>query len=328
MIGLKLVYQSKNAKLTFNITGKFNVIIGKSGSGKTDLTRIAELFCRTNSDKVLKPKPIYTNLRNIDNLINNVHNSLFVIDEGFSKEEIDSWVPRMKESDNYYIFITRDGIAEVPYGINSIFELKGERKHYYMEPVFNSDVCTRNIAKFDYIITEDSKIGFKLVELAVNGKNEVISSSGKDNIVSEILKNKGLGLILFDKCGIGNNFFDLFLLQRQGRCILFDKESFEYEILTRVFYKTDVSYGEEEIISYSTEEDYYIKVLSELLKSNFGIAYSKSSDNVLTLLEEGKVLINKNVINLRSAGGKVKGAYPELRDEKYKDDDLNKLKLF
>ncbi|WP_289743636.1 hypothetical protein [uncultured Duncaniella sp.] len=57
---MKLLYTSRQYELGLELTGKFNVVIGNSGAGKTLLARIASRFMRAGDVEAQKPKPIYS----------------------------------------------------------------------------------------------------------------------------------------------------------------------------------------------------------------------------------------------------------------------------
>lgn len=319
---MKLLYTSRQYELGLELTGKFNVVIGNSGAGKTLLARIASRFMRAGDVEAQKPKPIYSSCdANIIPFLESARDSVFIIDEDTDLSWIRSSMPLLLNSDNYYVFITRDGIPEIPYGISNIFRVSSNSgRKCYMIPLYRH-VLSRRVVPGGKIVTEDSKLGYQHL-CHICGKDRVMSAEGKSKIY-RLVDSMGGDIpctVVFDSCGIGADAAGLIELQRAGDCTLFDSASFEQEVLSCDFPKLYREFTESDIPAYHSEEDFYISQLSDVLNKLWGIRYHKNDTQLSQLLETGIANIHGKVCRMKDAGGVTGQTYRELRDDQPKQD--------
>lgn len=313
---MRLLYVARHYELALEITGKFNVVIGESGIGKTLMTDIARRFMQADGSEVRKPKPIYSvNGWISEKRIANAQDSVFVMDETFESEWLRSVLPTMKQSSNYYIFVTREGLAEVPYGISNVFKVNSNSgRRCYMVPAY-SNVTSRVVDRSGTIIAEDSGLGYKHL-CDICGEERVLTSQGKSKIANLVfsLPDNQIYTIVCDCCGLGKDARNLLDLQSAGRCRLFDSTSFEQEVLSRAFAKYYNEFTEEDYPGPSTEEGFYVEQLSCLLNKLWGIGYHKNDAQLSQLLEEGTSNVHGVICRMKDVGGVTRQTYRELRD--------------
>lgn len=319
---MRLTYRAANYELSLEVTGKFNVVIGHSGSGKSRLAEIANAFSGIPNNRARIPKPIYSSYGgDITPYISEAHDSVLVFDEYFHSNWLRRRMSEMQSSDNYYIFITRDGISEVPYGLNNTFRVShSSGNRLYMRPCY-PNLLHRYKDSCKVFIAEDSTLGYHHLKDILPG-SPVVSAEGKSKLVDLIKSYRGKVkcLIVFDSCGIGADAAGLIELQRAGDCILFDSASFEQEVLSCDFPKFYRGFTESDIPAYHSEEDFYISQLSDVLNKLWGIGYHKNDTQLSQLLETGIANIHGKVCRMKDAGGVTGQTYRELRDDQPKQD--------
>ena len=188
-----------NHRVTFilNIERNITVISGASATGKTTLVNSVAFFeelgdksgVTIESSKnchVLRGKDWETDLAKYkDSFIFVDEGNKFVVSEEFAKA--------IKDTDNYYIFVTRENLYQLPYSVTSILELKrtaSRFKHTYNRTYPRYDrieKLKKTLDEYDMFLTEDSNSGNDLFS-CIASKNGLIciSANGKDKIISKI----------------------------------------------------------------------------------------------------------------------------------------------
>lgn len=313
---MRLTYRAANYELSLEVTGKFNVVVGHSGSGKSRLAEVANAFSGIPNNRARIPKPIYSSYGgDITPYISEAHDSVLVFDEYFHSNWLRRRMSEMQSSDNYYILITRDGTSEVPYGINNTFRVSHRNSNrLYMRPCY-PNILRRTKDSCKVFIAEDSTLGYHHLNDILPG-SIVVSAEGKSNLVDLVKSYRGKAkcLVMFDSCGIGADAAGLVKLQRDGDCILFDSASFEQEVLSYDFPGLYRNFTESDILAYHSEEEFYISQLSDVLNKLWGIGYHKNDIQLSRLLETGIANIHGKMCRMKDVGGVTGQTYHELRD--------------
>lgn len=119
------------------------------------------------------------------------------------------------------------------------------------------------------------------------------------------------GVVLFDKCGIGGDILRLSVTARECGWVLFDTESFEYEIGKALFGDEYSEYSTENCLDFLSAEDFYIQQLRTLLRDKYGCVYSKSDPSLVDILTNGRGVQHGVPISIPLQ--KVQQIYAELR---------------
>ncbi len=312
---MRLKYSAYGVEVVLEISAKFNVIIGESGAGKTLLVRVARTVIQAAlNDKrgSIPMELIALPLQEISGLISRKAGAIFLIDEGYKAQEFREIVPLLEKSKNYFIFITRDGLSEIPYSVTSTYRVAGNPKRLFMIPAYNDYMLTRDIDRSSTVV-EDGGLGYDLLQCICGEDRKVLSARGKSKISTCVEMLSESSIAVFDSCGIGRDFAGLLRLAKEGKCSLFDSRSLEHEILTHAFPKRFQEFTEDKWSQFPSEEVYYVSCLNDVLHEVWGIAYDKTSTVLVDLLEKGIVNVHGRVIHLRDAGGIVRACYPEFR---------------
>ncbi len=283
----------------FTINRKVTIIRGDSGTGKSMLCKAVKMSGRTG---FILDCDVECNSaddsRYWKEIIKNSSGTIWFIDEDFIYLETKEFARLVKDTDNYFVIISRKPLAYIPYSYIEIYKIKSNTKRHFntLERIYDIQY---NKSCPDLIITEDSKSGYEFFR-AVAGNN-VISAEGNANIcrIAKTLKDKET-LIVADGAAIGNYIDSIFSLKANNDNIkLFLPESFEYLLLNSDLFSNDkelqkilknpVNYITTEFLTW---EQFFTKLIIDLMASIHGREYSKSK---LSLCFIEKCCTNKEI---------------------------------
>ncbi len=198
-----LTYRLRHEQVTFDIRGKYNVIIGNSGTGKTFITKFGQALEELPGRYKGNPEiSVYGSQDSIREHISTVSNSIIIIDEHINSGPIHDYVRLSEFSDNYFIFCARDTLGAVPYGINTTFVVDGVYPKVRMVPAYSKAGRTRNIPVGWPVVVEDEDVGFKVLKY-IRNNTRVETAKGKDKLLRRVREIGERCVIVFDSCGIG-----------------------------------------------------------------------------------------------------------------------------
>ena len=209
---------SKNETYLIDIIHKYNVIMGKSATGKSYFYKLVE--ARNRGVKIECDIPVVAigEKEQFESYLNKSGNIL-VIDEFFEVySELDKYADRMKVSDNYFIFITRQYLTGFQYAISAVYKLKTSNNLVVLTPYFEH--VPLNFADTGVIITEDTKVGnefyrtnFKDFEVfpkkGDQGGNRFVKKHYEQLYKNGVLNNKHVYIIV-DGAAFGNEIMELY----------------------------------------------------------------------------------------------------------------------
>lgn len=289
----------KNRFISFNFTLERNVTVltGDSGTGKTKLINMVRDFSEfgKSSGVTLKcDKPcLVLEGRNWENELENTHESIIFVEESTPFLTSYDFARRIKNSDNYYVLVTREPLPQIPYSIDSIKQIRKNGKKSTFESIYKN-ISVKDISDFPYelAIIEDSKTGFQFYTKASEGTDtECISSNGKSGIVDLLNKNKNKKVIIIaDSAALGSEIRELvyFKEKLQNKTDFFLPESFEWLIL-----RSDIFSGSadiQEILEnpvdyidcqeYFSWEQFFIILLVNSTKGKANLEYPKNKSHL------------------------------------------------
>lgn len=304
----------------FTINRNITVIKGNSATGKTTLIEMIALSRHVTSIQLKCDVPciVIGNTDFWESNIENSHNSILFFDENCDYVSTHKFASLVKNSDCYFVIVTRNDLHNLPYSVNEIYEMV-ESKHYgSLRKTFNSLVPVYGgldmFAKSDIIITEDSNSGYQFFNNTLCN-NTVISANGKDKITKMIEHITGDAMVLADGAAFGANINDCLevLFNSEFKVNLYLPESFEWLILrSKLFYnkiKDQITNTSDYVESskFMSWEQYFTSLLVELTKDTKQ-SYNKSNLNPYYLSEHAK---------------------KEILDVLYKDsDNLDSMQIF
>lgn len=313
---MEIQLSTGEVKFDLVLNGKFSVIIGNSGTGKS---RLASIVAKIEEDEDMsRRQPIMPVHIEWEEWVHTPSQRLIVVDEGLaaSQAKIRRNLQAMKESVHYYIFCMRDDNDYIPHGLGTTFVLTGGPSHYKMVPAYDGRLLTRRIQNLSHIICEDSGLGYSLLRaiLAKSGI-DVSSSCGRSKLLTALERTgrDGNACIVFDSCGAGRQLKAILHAVKNGDCTAFDTPSLEHEIGAGLFGEEAMRYNSSRHSLYPSEEAFYKATLTELLV-DYSIPYSKSSEALAALLANGKGMLHDGFHDLRAEGLDVTKIYPEFRE--------------
>lgn len=247
MIGkhnVKIVNQ--RVHFNFDLTRSITVIRGDSATGKTTLIGMLSDYEAEGKQsgvtvKCDKPCRVLT-ATDWEVRLANIKDSIVFIDEGNKFIKSIDFARAVRNSDNYYVIITREALYNLPYSVDEIYEMRITRHSKKLNKVYNStrrfysDIPTKshNISDADVIVTEDSNSGYEFFLYIANEKGlSCISAHGKSNLFNMLANSKKKITVIADGAAFGCEIDRIFKLQllSPGRITLYLPESFEWLIL-------------------------------------------------------------------------------------------------
>lgn len=250
MVGMHhVIVESPRLKYEFNIRRNLTIIQGDSATGKTTLIELLRDFSRNGNNGVIKissDKPCVVfdgNDNNWKEYLSLFRDSLVFIDEGHAFIRTKEFADRIRNTDNYYILITRDSLPCLPYSIHEIYGIRTSGKYHFPEQIYHefypiygdqSAKKTENVKQNILFITEDSKSGFQFLQKCCFTAAECISAKGNAGIFSVVKKLSSTATVIIVADGAAFGAFMEKLLNmalRRENVMLFLPESFEWLIL-------------------------------------------------------------------------------------------------
>lgn len=235
-----------NNRVSFTLVLERNITIirGDSATGKTTfigLLRDYEQLGKSSGVSV-QSKKICRVLTREDwqERIERIHDSIIFIDEGNDFVRSERFAEAAKNSNNYYVIITRENLYQLPYSVNSILKLKttNRRKKTYIRSFPLYDRLNHPIEQIngsDLVITEDSNAGHELfLSIAQNHNVACIPANGKSNVFTQIIDHIGEKILaIADGAAFGAEVDKIYQLMEEhpNKVTLYLPESFEWLIL-------------------------------------------------------------------------------------------------
>lgn len=120
----KVTVQNKKVKYDFEIRRNITVIRGDSATGKTTLVDMIREYYENgeNSGIMLKAGRECAVLegRNWKTQLHAIKDSIIFIDEGNAFISSKDFAAEIQETDNYYVIVTRESLATLPYSVEEL----------------------------------------------------------------------------------------------------------------------------------------------------------------------------------------------------------------
>ena len=235
--------QNNRLRYEFTISRNITIIRGDSATGKTTLLDLLNAYDRDgeSSGVLVKcdvPCVVIGGQRWEENL-QFIHNSIVFIDECNRFIKSEDFAVRVKESDNYFVIVTRDDLPSLPYSVKEIYGIRESGKYAGLKQVYNEfyclygEVADAELAQESLVLAEDSNAGFEFFSGLCDEKVECISANGKSNVFKALQEHREERvLVIADGAAFGCEMEKVMQLIKIGRRILlYLPESFEWLIL-------------------------------------------------------------------------------------------------
>ncbi len=233
---------NKNVHYALTVKRNLTIIQGFSATGKTELLRLIgqhEVYGASSGITVKSTVPCHViSGINWEMNIAAFQKSILFIDENVSFTRSKAFVDLVKQSDNYFVIVTRDDLHELPYSIEEIYGLRNTsdtQKYKTFHKVYNEmyrlyHLQSKDMA-YERIITEDSNSGYEFFKRLFGDK--CISAGGKSKVYDYALADDRSALFIVDGAAFGSEIGKLmrFIESNKRDCVIYAPESFEYLIL-------------------------------------------------------------------------------------------------
>lgn len=245
--------QNNRLRYEFTISRNITIIRGDSATGKTTLLDLLNAYDRDgdSSGVLLKcyvPCVVVGGQRWEENL-QFIHNSIVFIDECNRFVKSEDFAICVKESDNYFVIVTRDDLPNLPYSVKEIYGIRESRKYAGLKQVYNEFYClygnveNAELTRENVVIAEDSNAGFDFFSSLCDGSVKCVSANGKSNVFKALQEHRQEKvLVIADGAAFGCEMEKIMQLIKIGRGItLYLPESFEWLILNAgIFYDSEL----------------------------------------------------------------------------------------
>ena len=232
-------------KYEFDIKRNITIIKGDSATGKTTLVELISEHYESGPESGValscdKPCRVLAG-RDWNTILPTIKDSIVFIDEDNDFLPSVDFARKVRESDNYYVIVTREGLPNLPYSVDEIYGIRTSGRyaglkqtyhefyHIYGEHTPNKTVVP------DIVIVEDSNSGYDFFSGISAGKRyNVITAGGKANVFKAVNDHKeGNVVVVADGAAFGPEMDRMMKLELSRKNItLYLPESFEWLILS------------------------------------------------------------------------------------------------
>ena len=306
-----IVVQNKRVKFEFDIKRNITIVRGDSATGKTTLVSLVDIYDRLGADsgiEILCEKRCLTvNNSNWESVLNSVSECIVFIDEENTMIKSDDFARKIKETNNYYVIITRENLPNLPYSVEEIYGIHNSGKYSDMRRTYNSfyqlyTLDEREIKDAaEIVVVEDSNSGYDFFKAVVSDNIDCISAGGKTKIRHIVTGNEDKNiLVIADGAAFGSEMGELYLyIKKHPEVSMYLPESFEWLILKSGLIDgnriADILQHSEDFIESSeffSWERFYTKLLISETEGTY-LQYSKQKLNEVYLNPNEKEAVLK-----------------------------------
>ena len=292
-----IIVEDKKLRYEFTIKRNITVIRGDSATGKTTLIEMIAGYQRAGSSSGVSIScdcPLVVAYEDDWSYrIKANPGSIIFVDEDNHFTATKEFAETVKQSDNYFVLVTRNNLSSLPYSVTEIYGIRtsshyaGLRQVYHeLYPLYGNQL--KITAKSNTcILVEDSNSGYDFFTNVFSVKQiKVLSAAGKSNVLGFLLRLNEPCVVIADGAAFGPEIDRIMSLIMTGRKImLYLPESFEWMILSSgiIFdpeIKDMLKHPEDYIESekFFSWERYFTSLLAEKTEGTY-LSYRKSTLN-------------------------------------------------
>lgn len=311
----KVIVKNNRLHYEFEIKRNITIIKGDSATGKTTLINMVRQFADLGNSSgidVVCDAPcrvLEGSMWKI--LLQNMVGNIIFIDEENHFIRTKEFAEAVKESDNYFVIITRENLYNLPYSVEEIYGIHSSGKYQNTQRVYQEiykiyPASNTFVDKPEKIIVEDTNSGYEFFKSVANEHGIMCESAGgKTKLFSKLLDCDGKRIcIVADGAAIGPEVDALYKIALKNSNIkLYLPESFEWIILSsglledkevKAILDAPENYIESQI--YFSWERYFTKLLVDKTEGTY-LKYQKSKLNPAYLHEKNKRIIQNQLEN-------------------------------
>lgn len=202
--------------------------------------------------------------------LENIHDSIVFVDEDSKFLKTKDFAKRIRNSNNYYVLITRENLPALPYSVEEIYGIHCSGRYMNTRQIYNlfyKIYSETNPGKvlIKALVTEDSQAGFTFFSQVSKTRGICCESAGGKSNILGILQKRLLDkqqketLVIADGAAFGPEMAHISQLLRGNVYIkLYLPESFEWLLLyADIFNKPFIRKRLEEAENYIESEKYF-----------------------------------------------------------------------
>lgn len=239
----KVVVKNNKLHYEFEIKRNITIIKGDSATGKTTLINMirqyANLGVSSGVDVVCDVPCRILEGPDWQLVLRNVSGYILFTDEENAFIRTEQFAAAVRDSDNYFVIITRESLYNLPYSVEEIYGIHSSGKYQNTKQVYQQLYKIYSEAEHfpiepKYIVVEDSNSGYKFFkDITRESDIRCESAGGKSKLYSLLCGMKDETCVIADGAAIGAEMEKLHKLSQMYRNIkLYLPESFEWIILS------------------------------------------------------------------------------------------------
>ena len=269
-----IVIQNKRIRFAFSIKRNITIIRGDSATGKTTLFSMIEEYGNLGKDSGVQIQCdkacVALSGKYWQETLENIHDSIVFVDEDSRFLKTKDFAKRIRNSNNYYVLITRENLPALPYSVEEIYGIHCSGRYMDTRQVYNlfyKIYSETNPGKIlvKSLITEDSQAGFTFFSQVSKTRGICCENAGGKSNILGILQKRLLDkqqketLVIADGAAFGSEMAHISQLLRGNVYIkLYLPESFEWLLLyADIFNKPFIRKRLEEAENYIESEKYF-----------------------------------------------------------------------
>lgn len=305
-----IVVQNRRLRYEFDVKRNITIIRGDSATGKTTLYMMIALAARQGESSGVDVQ-CEKKCRTLDELdwkivLPALHDCIIFLDEDNLFLKTTDFAKLVKNSDNYFVIITREDLSNLPYSVEEIYGIHTSGKYHDMKKIYNefyhiySSETLLEEVRPDELLVEDSNSGYYFFCDVCEEKGISCKSAGGKSKIKDKLREseKENVLVIADGASIGPEMNELSQYMKthpRTKCYL--PESFEWIILKSGLIDgntiQDILEHPQDFIesqTYFNWEQYFTNILIQYTQNTY-LKYNKSKLNESYLHEKAKKMI-------------------------------------
>lgn len=137
----RVVVQNKRIKYDFELKRNITIIRGDSATGKTALVDMIREYYENGEDSGIEltceKSCAVLEGRNWKSQLALLQNSIIFIDEGNTFVTSKEFAKEVQDSSNYYVIVTRESLATLPYAVDEIYGIRNSGKYGNLKQTYN-----------------------------------------------------------------------------------------------------------------------------------------------------------------------------------------------
>lgn len=269
-----IVIQNKRIRFAFSIKRNITIIRGDSATGKTTLFSMIEEYGNLGKDSGVQIQCdkacVALSGKYWQETLENIHDSIVFVDEDSRFLKTKDFAKKIRNSNNYYVLITRENLPALPYSVEEIYGIHCSGRYMDTRQVYNlfyKIYSETNPGKIlvKSLITEDSQAGFTFFSQVSKTRGICCENAGGKSNILGILQKRLLDkqqketLVIADGAAFGPEMAHISQLLRGNVNIkLYLPESFEWLLLyADILNKPSIRQKLEEAENYIESEKYF-----------------------------------------------------------------------